>query len=166
MQCRLFFTLVPLQNLLSALGQKSGWCSGKKVKWSAIAHCRCATQVSKVGLSTMALWKKFFVCCTPKVCLVGVILHAESSFYHTSAGKSTFRTQNDTDSANFRYTAKKIVYFVSSAERPFRNLYEIYYFLLAGHKVHLIAPCGANKSIFRPPVGKKSCARREKYLFY
>ena len=28
-------------------------------------------------------------------------------FYRTSAGKSSFRTQNDTDSANFRYTANK-----------------------------------------------------------
>ena len=28
-------------------------------------------------------------------------------FYRTSAGKSTFRTQNDNDSANFRYTANK-----------------------------------------------------------
>ena len=27
--------------------------------------------------------------------------------YHTSAGKSTFRTQNDTDLANYRYTSNK-----------------------------------------------------------
>ena len=29
-------------------------------------------------------------------------------FYRTNTGKSTFRTQNDSDSANFRYTAYKI----------------------------------------------------------
>ena len=28
-------------------------------------------------------------------------------FYRTSSGKSTFRAQNDTDSANFRYRANK-----------------------------------------------------------
>ena len=42
-----------------------------------------------------------------KVSLVGVILRAESRFSRTSARKSTVRTQNDTDSANFRYTANK-----------------------------------------------------------
>ena len=39
------------------------------------------------------------------------------TFYRTSAGQSTFLTQNDTDSGNFRCTAEKIVYFESSAER-------------------------------------------------
>ena len=67
----------------------------------------------------------FFVRRTAKVCIVGIVLRTESwfslitavkccvqiiwinlKFYHTSAGK-TFRTQNDTDSANFWYTANK-----------------------------------------------------------
>ena len=72
-------------------------------------------------------WKPFFVRRTPKVSLVGIFLRVKSlfsrssavrissvrkikatlKFYRTSAGKSIFRTQNDTDSANFRYTANK-----------------------------------------------------------
>ena len=39
-------------------------------------------------------------------------------------------------------------------------------FLVAGHKVDLIAPRGGNKSIFWPHSRKKSCATRQKYLFY
>ena len=35
------------------------------------------------------------------------LLRAKSWFFSTSAGKSTFSTQNDADSANFRYTADK-----------------------------------------------------------
>ena len=31
-------------------------------------------------------------------------------FPHTSSGKLTFRTQNDTDKANFRFTADKKLY--------------------------------------------------------
>ena len=38
---------------------------------------------------------------------------AESWFSCTSAGKLTFRTQNDTDKANFRYTVDKKVHFAS-----------------------------------------------------
>ena len=51
--------------------------------------------------------KDFFVRRTPKISLVGVILRAESGFSRTIVGKSTFRTNNNTDSANFRYTANK-----------------------------------------------------------
>ena len=51
--------------------------------------------------------KIFFVLCTLKVSLAGIVLHEESWFSRTSAGKSTFCTLNDTDSANFRYTANK-----------------------------------------------------------
>ena len=36
---------------------------------------------------------------------------------------------------------------------PYKN-----FFPLARHRVHFIATCGSNKSIFRPPIGKKSCA--------
>ena len=55
----------------------------------------------------------FFVRCISKVSRVYVVLHAESvfsthlKFYRTRAKKSTFRTQNDTDKANFRCTADK-----------------------------------------------------------
>ena len=64
----------------------------------------------------------YFVRRTPKVSLVGKILSVRKiktnlKFPRTSAGKSTFRTQKDTENANFRCTADKIVYFVSSAER-------------------------------------------------
>ena len=61
-----------------------------------------------------------FVRLTPKVSLVGIVLRAESwfvdglfkfsahlKFYGISAGKSSYRSQNDTDSTNFRYTANK-----------------------------------------------------------
>ena len=34
--------------------------------------------------------------------------------------------------------------------------------LLAGRKVHFIAPCGANESIFWPSTRKKSCATLER----
>ena len=34
-------------------------------------------------------------------------ISADIKFYHTSAGKLTFHTQNDTDKANFRCTANK-----------------------------------------------------------
>ena len=59
------------------------------------------------------LKKIFYVRRTPKVSLVGVILRAEIWFSRTSAGKfevcvkPTFRMQNDTNSANFRYIANK-----------------------------------------------------------
>ena len=46
----------------------------------------------------------FFVHHTSNVNLVGVVLCVEK---FKVGGKSTFRTQNDTDSANFRYTANK-----------------------------------------------------------
>ena len=64
----------------------------------------------------------YFVHRTPKVSLVGKILSVRKiktnlKFYRASAGKSTSREQNDTEKANFRCTAYKIVYFVSSAER-------------------------------------------------
>ena len=55
-------------------------------------------------------WKIFFVRCIPKICRVGVVLRAESwfyahsKFYRTSAGKSTFPTQKDTDKGKFRCT--------------------------------------------------------------
>ena len=49
--------------------------------------------------------KLFFIRCTPKVSLVGVVLRTESLFSRTSAKKSTFRTQNGIDSTNYRYTA-------------------------------------------------------------
>ena len=68
-----------------------------------------------------------FVRRTPKVSRVGIVLRAESwfsrtsavkfpvcgkwkqtwKFYLTSAGKSTFRAQNDTDKPNIRCTANK-----------------------------------------------------------
>ena len=38
----------------------------------------------------------------------------------------------------------------------------IYYFLLAGHKVHFIAPCGIKQIHFSTPSWKTSCATREK----
>ena len=40
-------------------------------------------------------------------------------FYRTSSGKSSFRTQNDTDKANFPYTANKKYrsYFKARASR-------------------------------------------------
>ena len=60
--------------------------------------------------------ERFFVRCLPEVIRVGVVLRAESGFsahlkfYCTSAGKSTFRAQNDTGKANFRCTVdKKII---------------------------------------------------------
>ena len=59
----------------------------------------------------------FFVRCIPKVIQVGVILRVESWFsallklYRTSAEKSTFRTQNDTDKAKFQCTADKNAFF-------------------------------------------------------
>ena len=49
--------------------------------------------------------------------------------------------------------------------RDDKNLQNIF-FLLAGHKVHFVAPCGANKSILLPPSRKKSCAIWKKHLFY
>ena len=69
----------------------------------------------------------FSVRCIPQVSRAGVVLRAESwfsahlKFYRTSAGKSTFRTQNNTVKGNFRSIAHKIVYFVSSAERCILN---------------------------------------------
>ena len=42
----------------------------------------------------------------------------------------------------------------------------IYYFLLEGHKVGFIAPCGANKSIFDPLVEKKSCYRGKTLILH
>ena len=57
--------------------------------------------------------KHLFIRLTPKVSLVGVVLRAQTwfsehlKFYRTSAGKSTFHTQNDTDKANFRCKADK-----------------------------------------------------------
>ena len=41
-----------------------------------------------------------------------------------------------------------------------------YFFLLAGYKVDFIAPCGEKNSFSDPLVEKKSCATREKHLFY
>ena len=41
-----------------------------------------------------------------KILSVGKI-KTNLKFYRTGAGKSTFRTQNDTELSNFRYTAKK-----------------------------------------------------------
>ena len=38
-----------------------------------------------------------------------------------------------------------------------------YFFLLAGHKVHFIAPREQTNPIFDPAVEKKSCATREKH---
>ena len=46
------------------------------------------------------------------------------------------------------------------------NRRKIWVFLLAGHNVHFIASERAKKSIFRPPSRKKTCATREKHLFY
>ena len=73
---------------------------------------------------------------------------SNGEFCRTIVGKSTFRTQNGTDKANFRCTADKNVFF-----------------LIAGHKGLLIALCWANKSIFRPTSRKKSCATWEKHSF-
>ena len=49
----------------------------------------------------------YFVRYIPKVSRVGVVLRA---------GKSTFRTQNDTDCANFRYTVDKKPFYFNLSE--------------------------------------------------
>ena len=43
-------------------------------------------------------------------------------FYRTSAGKPTFRTQNDTDSANFPSARKKTIFFVRSIRKVHAEL--------------------------------------------
>ena len=64
--------------------------------------------------------KYLFVRCTSKDSLLDVVLRAESwfsvhlKFSRTSAGKSTFRMQNDTDSANeiyyfTKYKTEKVI---------------------------------------------------------
>ena len=59
----------------------------------------------------------FFVRYIPKVSRIDVVLRAQSwfsahlKFYRTNPGKSTFRTQNDTDKANFQFAADKKYFF-------------------------------------------------------
>ena len=50
-------------------------------------------------------------------CVRKVDFPAHLKFYRIGARKWIFRTQNDTDKTNLRFTAYKIVYFVSCAER-------------------------------------------------
>ena len=78
-----------------------------------------------------------------------------------SAGKSTFRTQNDIVSANSVYSKQKIS-FLSRAERiltPFRTWYEIYYYFkfirstfllstIAFHRMHTYTCPSWNPPIF------------------
>ena len=82
-------------------------------------------------------------------CVRKVDFSAHLNFYRTIEGKPTFRTQNDTDEANFQCTADKKIFF-----------------LLADQKVHAFTPHGAKKSIFDSQVEKKSYATREKHFLY
>ena len=71
------------------------------------------TNLKKKFLTTLDAENLILIRRKLEVSFVSVVLRAESwfdahlKFYHTSAGKSTFRTQNDTDKATFRYTANK-----------------------------------------------------------
>ena len=73
----------------------------------------------------MVIRKIFFVRCAPKVGLVGIVFRVESLFSCTSAEKlyvceklkQAFRTQVDTNLANYRYTANKKKSFISRAGR-------------------------------------------------
>ena len=70
----------------------------------------------------------FFVRCIPKVSRVGLVLRVEIrfsahlKFYRTGAGKETFHTRNDTDKANFRFTAEKNFLLVKVLEKKLENL--------------------------------------------
>ena len=89
------------------------------------ARASCALKYVSFVILTI-----YFVRCIPKVSQAGVVLRAESSFsvhlkfHRTSPGKSTFRTQNDTDSANFRYTANEKYHYRTWYERYF--LFAVY----------------------------------------
>ena len=42
----------------------------------------------------------------------------------------------------------------------------IYYFLLSGHKLHFIVPCGVKKSIFLPSSRKKNHVQHGKNIYF
>ena len=105
-------------------------------------------------------WLKFFVCFVSGKKVV-ISVHAWEKIMY-----ATREEHNDSHSCFcalaslvHNFTLVRIIFFLPCS-------INIYY-LLAGYKVHFIAPCGANKFIFwLPQIEKLSCATWDKHLFY